>query len=550
MREIVERRFVWVVALICLGYAALELIYASGLPLVMDEFQGARAVQQLTKGVPYRDFTPYKTVLGYYLQLPALLLAGGDAWSKVMFIKYEMVLVNAACIFAACLLLARRFEKAAICVGLVLLVCMSTFLERSIELRVDMPTAWFGLFSLLAILERRPFVAGLLAAASFLTSQKGAYFMLSGGAALGVYWLFAERTLRRFVDAVVFSICAAAPIMLYFGVFGLLSDSVSTVTGQVVTAHEQIVFEDLYVEVKRYWFQTMGRNPLFYAAVMIAVGRAFAGRSSGFANWALWVYGTSMIVLSLWHKQPWPYFFVLLIPTGFVLIVSLVDAELGLVRRFSPLVLAVLALGGVVYPLTRVPVVLERDNGPQENAVRLVSAIARRKDPYLAGVEMVVNRTQTRGLGWLDRNRLRTLNRGKPSVVIELLRAQPPKALIMNYRLLSLSRAVRHHLSSNYRQLHGNVHVYCPTITEPGASWDLPFSGTYRVVTSGKKRVKKVVIDGKTVKVNKTVKLKKGARLIETEKPFRLCLEPKGWEEIADPEWATYVELFDRPYEY
>ena len=98
--QFLDRRFYWVVAVICVIYAVIEITYVTGLLLVMDEFQGAYAVTRLSDGIPYRDFMPYKTILGYYIQLPALMLPG-DTWSKLMYVKTEMTVINTVAIFFA-----------------------------------------------------------------------------------------------------------------------------------------------------------------------------------------------------------------------------------------------------------------------------------------------------------------------------------------------------------------------------------------------------------------------------------------------------------------
>jgi len=547
--EFLDRRYPWVIGALGLWYAVIQLLYVSTMPLVMDEFAGAEAVHRLTAGIPYRDFVPYKTVLGYYLQLPALLL-GSDSWSMTICVKYEMVLINTACLLGASALLARHFRRAAVALGLLLLVCMSTFLERSSDLRVDMLTAWFGLFSMLALLRRRACVAGLLAGASFLVSQKGAYYMLAGGLALGVYWLCAERSRRRLIDAAAFTACALAPVLLYLAAFELLGRAAGSVSSQVVTAHSAVVFDNLYPTVRKYWFQTVERNPFFYGAMLLALGRAFGARHGGFREWLLWVYGGTIIAGCVWHRQPWPYFFVILVPTAWVLIASLFDGELRRAGRFSVPLLLVMALIGVGWPLRRVPVVLERDQGAQRNAVRLVEAITEGDEKYLAGVDMVLGRRQPGGLAWLDRARLGRVKKAGGKAVINRLEEDPPKALIMNYRLHALPRPVKSYFAANYRRLHGNVHVYCPTLPASKSEWYVPFDGDYRVRQSGKKAPASVFVDGEEVRRGRVLELWKGGVPYESERDFRLCLEPAGWEEIADPAWAKSVRMFHRPYDY
>src|SRR5688572_22027074 len=93
---VVERflteRFRSVVVIVATLYAVLTTTYVATLPLVMDEFQGAFAVQQVAAYVPYRDFQPYKTVLGYYLELIPFSLAD-DVWSRLMVVKWALVAI-------------------------------------------------------------------------------------------------------------------------------------------------------------------------------------------------------------------------------------------------------------------------------------------------------------------------------------------------------------------------------------------------------------------------------------------------------------------------
>ena len=84
------------------AYLGVQALYVPRLPLVMDEFQGARAAWRLLADVPYRDFTPYKTVLGYYLQLPALTLLE-DPWLALLATKLWTALLGAAALAAGAL---------------------------------------------------------------------------------------------------------------------------------------------------------------------------------------------------------------------------------------------------------------------------------------------------------------------------------------------------------------------------------------------------------------------------------------------------------------
>ncbi len=548
--QFLDRRFYWVIAVVCVIYAVIEMIYVTGLPLVMDEFQGAYAVKRFSEGIPYRDFMPYKTVLGYYIQLPALMLPGGT-WAKLMYVKTEMTAINTVAIFFACVFLARKFRRSAVVFAALLMVFTSTFLERSGALRVDMITAWFGLFSLLFTLERRMITAGLLVSLSFLTSQKGIYYALAAGSALFTYWLLCDRTKETFIHMVKYALAAIIPIAVYFGFFGLIGQSMGGVADRVILANKTIALESLYVEVKRYWFQTVERNPLFYGLTAMALGRLFSRREGGFVEWILWVYGAVFMGLCIWHRQPWPYFFVMVIPIGFVLIASLLHGEAKERGSLSIPFMAIILLVGVAFPLwLRMPVVLDRGNGSQKNTVNVADHVLGDNDPSLDGIRMMFNNPHPGGrFGWLDRGKLWSLRRTPVAESIELIEKSFPKIVIMNYRIRSFPRALYKHIKKTYWRLHGNVFIYSPTIKSGESRVKIRFDGTYRAINfKGGSRI--VKIDGNEIKQGELLFLDAGEHAIDSTVKLRLRLEPEGWKDAADPLYKRQSAIFDMPYRY
>ena len=545
-----DRRFLIAVCGLCAVYAVLELLYISRLPLIMDEYQGAYAIHRLTSGVPYRDFMPYKTVLGYYIELLPLLLPG-DTFSRIMYVKYELVAINTAAIFVASYLLARHFRKVAVCLAAAAFIVMTNFLERSAELRVDMLTAWFGLFSLLAVLDRRMVLAGVLLAASFLTSQKGIYFAIATGSALVSYCAFVERSRRTVVETAVCGGVALALVGGYFAAFGLLGRSFGGVTDQILAAPKEIALERIYVEVREYWFQSLERNPFFYGALVTAIGSAFARRFERRVEAILWIYGAVVFAGCLWHRQPWPYFFVFLAPTGFVLITSLFDGEIRRAGRVTIPAAAVLALLGIGFPLLRVPTVLARDVGPQRTAIRIADRILEDGEAYLDGVAMMFDHPQPPLLGSLGRARLKSLRSGNTKALIADIERSRVKLLITNYRLNGLPRSVTTYLDRNYARLYGNVNIYCPTVESGAQHAETWFTGRYSIRQArDAPPASAIAIDGRGVGGSGSVRLTKGKHSISAVGSFRLCLEPEGWRDVAEPAFAKHVDLFPDPYTY
>lgn len=549
--RLAAKRFHAILALLCLAYFALSWLYLRAMPLIMDEFQGASQVYAFSQGIPYVHFTPYKTILGYYIQLPALMLPG-DIWSRLLYVKAEMVLLNGAAVFLAGHMLRRHFRPGAILIGALALLTVSNFLEHGNSLRVDGLTAWFGLFSFLCLLRGRMIASGLLLAASFLTSQKGVYYVGATFVAMCAAQLVKEDR-PRLRDWLLFGAAAGLPVGLYFLSFTAFGAKAEGVARQVVVAHKAIALDKLYREstMADYWTQTLERNPLFYgeAALGLLVSLVRAVRSRSRAAALCLAYGATLLGLCVWHKQSWPYFFLILIPTGWILVTALFDAALALPRRAWPIVVMIVLCGiaGAAYPLQRIPVVMARApiNAMQRSTVALADRVVGEGEYYWAGMSMLFDRPQPAGVSWLDWKNISRTNRDWRNTV-ETLKRTPPKAYIDNYRLQAMRGPIRKHLRANYNQLLGNVYLYCPTI--PAGSFRVAFDGKY--VARGLPGDASATLDGKPIASGRVLDLKAGAGHRSGAGGWRLCLvPPDGWRSVVAEGYRKTRE-FDHTYTF
>lgn len=535
----------------------LELAYVLRLPLLMDEFQGAFSVAQLGDGLPYRDFQPYKTVLGYYLQLPALGL-GGYLWLGLLAVKIQMAVMSAIAMAMAALSLTKRFRREAISLALLMLAVMSTFLERSAELRVDMLTGWAGLASLLLLLDRRAFWAGALAGIAFLISQKGAYYILAGEAAMATAWLLEARSAEWVRRGGLFAAGVAVVVAPYVLAWSLVS-SFDSVLHAVFVAPRAVALEDVYQIRRLYWMQTVIRNPLFYLLGLLGLvrlARAARSRAKRDRSALLFGYGVALLAVCVWHKQPWPYFFLLLIPTVFVLNVAFFDAGLrrtGPGRRLgmtAPVMAAYVALG-VVYPLMRVPVNLARNHDFQREMVELSDAILLEGDTYLAGLHLLREHEQPVGsLRWLDGPaRVRLLDAGPAqlSAILDSLGRRPPKLVVDNYRMRGLPPRLRAFIEGHYAPLWGNVLIYAPRGEDSGGELRLEFSGEYLVEAPA---TSSLHLGGRAVAPGDRVSLERGILRYTSDRSFRLRFEPAGWREHTTAEHREPRDFFPNVYTY
>jgi hypothetical protein len=303
----------------------------------------------------------------------------------------------------------------------------------------------------------------------------------------------------------------------------------------VFVGPRRIAFEPLYASLSTFWFQTLERNPIFYAlglaaVVLLAPRRRAAGDTP---TQRLWAYALALTALCLWHKQPWPYFFVILIPTVWVLGAAVLDRCAGLARWWSMALGAMVVIAALASLATRVPVVLSRSSAAQRRVVDGATAYLGAGDTYLAGTELFWRNRHMDVLSWLDQPRLAAVARD-PEPALAELRAHPPRLLVDNYRLDRLPQVVRDALQVSYAAVGGNLIVYAPQLPEVLAAVSFAYGGLYRVIGAGRVRVD----SGRWIRSGETTSLSAGPHLVEASGGARLA----SWCDAA-----VFVEQTERP---
>lgn len=549
-----EKQFRRLLLLLALGYLALQALYIAHNPLVMDEFDGAAEAHQLTRALPYRDYLPYKTVLGYYAQLPAVEL-GGEVWSALMLAKGEMALINALMVVVAGRLLARRLRRDAVLAALTMGIVMSTFLERSADLRVDMLTSWAGLASLLLLLERRFAAAGALCALSFLVSQKGALYFIAANAAI-VLARALHRAWRELVrDGVRFNASWAIVIGLYVAFWSMLAGPAKVIRATFLGHVAETAIGTLGDIRGRFWHQTLVRNPYFWAlciAAVIVLGAIELRRRTGddSTRAVITVYGAVMLALAAWYRQPWPYFFVIVVPTFWVLHAAFFDVALARRRVARPL-LAATALFGVLLPALRVGANVRRDHSFQAANVRIAEAALAPGETYLAGNDVVFTRDQTlpelSRLGALVLSALRAEPPEHWEQLVARLDARPPKLFLANYRINGLPEPLLAYLDRNYAHYWANVFAYSPRVEPAQPIVRLAFGGDYAIDAPPGTTV---TIDSVPRGARDLIRLGAGMHAVRGATPFRLRLQLAVPADLLEPSTRDVQELYPNVYGY
>src|SRR5579862_9282386 len=105
--------FIIGLTLACLCYLGFQLFYTYFATLGVDEFWFSHRIYQYKNGVPYRDFAPYKTVLGYYLLLFPMTLSH-ELLTPLFYTKNALALLNSLLFFISAIWLKRIFPKPAV----------------------------------------------------------------------------------------------------------------------------------------------------------------------------------------------------------------------------------------------------------------------------------------------------------------------------------------------------------------------------------------------------------------------------------------------------
>lgn len=549
--DLVEAHYLRFVAGLVLFYATVELIYAIRLPLVMDEFDGAYEVYRLLRELPYRDYAPYKTVLGYYLNLPAAILAS-EVWQRILLLKTELVLINVVALTAAAVFLRRVVSGAAVVLALALLIVNTAFLERSGELRVDMLTAWAGLASLLLLLAGRPAWAGAACGAGFCISQKAAFYFAATNAAMAAE-LLRSRTRRALSDLLVFNAAFGMTLGIYVGFWSLFSSSVVRTTFLSALGAGTV---PAYGIRMRFWTQIIARNPMYFvitaAALTVLAVSVIRGRG-GRRHLLVLVFAAAVLAQMIVYSQPWPYHFVIMLPTIFVLHAVHFDSARTPQRPFGlPALFLLGTIGlGILYPASRIPVAMARDNSYQQYNVRLASAVLEPGDTYLAGTDIVHDHEQTLpALQRLGAPPLAELRAASPEVTTALVNAlaeTPPKLVVGNYRVYRMPQILLRFIDAHYSRISGSILLYAP-LAEPGISTvRIAFGGRYILDTKSPSRL---TVDAEEYASGSTLQLTAGIHRIGSEQPVRLRLLPQGIEQVLDGRYTEEQDFYPNVYDY
>lgn len=339
---------------ICLLYLVTILFYNHYVMLSVDEFWFAHRIYQYKSAIPYRDFSPYKTVLGYYLLLPSMLISSHSIMQTLLHMKDAIAFANVLILMSASFWLTRYFSRKSILISLLILISTEIVLSYSTQIRVDLIGYWFCFFALLFILDKRFLIAGILMGLGFAATQKSIWYVLACDGALVMQWIICSRRFKTILPIILFNLACAALVALYLGFWSWMTDW-QTVLHNVLFDASAMYQLDWYDAARAlYWKAILVYNPLIYMlwpATLLTLFITYP-EDNAYANRVFIVFMANIILCCLIpFKQIFPYYMQVTIPAAFLLFTACGDWTIGLFTtkqpvqwRVSPLV-AWLGLG-------------------------------------------------------------------------------------------------------------------------------------------------------------------------------------------------------------
>ncbi|MEO1493893.1 MAG: hypothetical protein AAFV19_17205 [Pseudomonadota bacterium] len=482
--------------------------------------------------------------------------AGWDAQSMLLIGRLQTALLTCG-LLVIIYRIARSMDEPAVFAVLVVLVmlCFSTFIERSFRLRSEPLAVFFAAAALWACVSRevlpwhRIVLAGVLCGLSVLATQKAAYFCLALGVAL-VASALADRSLRGACQHGALLVLGwALPIVIYCVAFR--PDNPLLVAENLVRGPVEVAVSghQFYSDLRVFVTQTVMRNLPLYAlcglglAVSLWRWSKLTTRQRITAVFTLIV---SALVFS--HTQPWPYVFIMAIP--FLALWALVPLRL-LANR--PVLKSLSLAFGIVVVATsfvRNGTYLSHDNSHQVALMRQVEELLDTGETYFDGSGMLPNRRQSVE-HWLDARWVwRTTSEGSNSKVYRDLAASPPKVLIDSYRLSAVSDALGPVLKDRYIGIAPNIRIVGRKIhPEHSTVFDVPVAGAYRLYDeAGAPQTDALEIDGKLQ--IPPFQLQPGKTTVLLEAPAPMYLLPDNLPFAPSPSTYTVTPVYVDVYSF
>jgi hypothetical protein len=353
---VLNRYFIYWVLLALFFYASIQFYYLSHGIFTTDDFWLAFHIYQYKSLIPYLNFFPYKTVLGYYFYLLPMCLSH-DPIKPLFYVKETAVLMNIVFIILISLKLRQFYCAQAVFLALLLVTFSHLFLVYSSEIRVDLLAYWVCALGVILIFENKIAWAAVCTGIGFFISQKSAWCVLAADVAFLSCCLVTSARMVYFKRMLLFNGMLLLTTFIYIAFWSYFS-SVEIVLRSVFYEAYLISLLDTYHALqKQYWLAILQNNALLLMLWPLSCAALFIRREpeSPYLRRVFLIVYTSVIFLCLGlYQQIFPYNFIALAPTLFLLYTDffawlvMIYKSKDLLRLLRPAILLLL----VTYTIT------------------------------------------------------------------------------------------------------------------------------------------------------------------------------------------------------
>ena len=544
------------ILLICFGYLIIQCAYITYAAFSIDDFWLAYHTYQYKKALPYRDFAPYKSVLGYYIFLLPMTLFHG-VLTPLFYTKLWITLINTIALGGAFFWLKKFFSPSAILTGIILIVCSPIFILYSSEIRVDLLAYWCCLISVLFIFDKKYFLAGVSISVGFLISQKSAWYIIATNCALVGQLCFYDRSWNMIKKIMSFDLGALLILLLYI-TFWAYSSNLNTVLTSLFYEPYLISSTNWYAKFKlAYWLHTIIDN---FGIVLISsislIGLIILPLKNKLFI-IIYILVSLFFVISC--KAPFLYHPLAALPAFIVLFSAFFTtlySSLHLSKKFSQhdwiLFIFMLILLGIFLPVFRLMSIVPENNGNyQKSMIHLMTHLLHDGEHYIAGVPLFLDIEQSiPGLVHLIAPSIEYISHPSAALypivssrsmyltpvtipdLIQSIDKAPIKLYVDNNRFHYLPKMFKRYLNTQYQHYWGSIYLYAPQIQANHQIIYIKFPGNYQIKAS-----ELISLDKHKIQPNTIIHLNQQSYVSDSHSTYRLKLIPDSCENDLKPEF-------------
>lgn len=517
--------------------------------LIPDCFSGLSTTLSLLNHTPYKDFFPYKNLLGKYLFLvPSFIL---DGWTYILACRIIVICTYFLIIILFLNIVSKKKILTPKNYPVVFFFLLSpTILETFYFIRVDLITNLLFLLGVSLYLEEKKYFSFFMAL-SFLCSQKAAILILP----MTLFWVGEEfekiklSSKHFFIPFLWFTL----PIAAYIIFWGTFASPLNVIQSLLLMKSQVKETLDAYALSNwQVWIEIIKDNFALGITFIFCFFHTLILSIRKKKNFHYPLAIALVIVIQVFFPVIYEYNMGKVIP--FLTIVILYSSNILLKRlslfwvifiRYSLLCLVLIQLMALDTNSFR-GILFQKQN------FKIVESILENYPDsyYFSGFQLLPKQTRSpKSLIWVDRFR-----RAELITMSQKDKNKLFKSLLENKMILYVEGIISNNLfhdkpfrmffQENFSHYYGSIHTYSPKLYKIEGQYNIRISGSYRLKS---KSTETVSINGVTYQNGQEIKLREGIikfKINGLSSHVRLKLTPKHNKKLLLPQYKDRKGYF------